>query len=537
MVGSIGRNSVRNSVKNNVKNNVSRSGADSAKRIFFRRLVRSTCGAGCAAFLLLGCGPDRRIAARAAVVANRPADARQAINAHYSHRASDDGEGDQRLDASRHLLLWRLERAAIELDAGRPLAALDHLQEASRLAREARTRSASRALSAAVVNDNLTRWTGEAPELIRIPAYGLLAHLAVMQAAAGIIPGERDSERAALHADRAASAALALEDQLDRLRDGEFGSDSYHDDAWLHVLAAMGLHAVAATADDAETVRLFTTRAEEAYAKSGGMPSVVGRLLPRLRGEALPPPGFGSILLLEDSGWAPLRQALSLTIVTAAPGNSRSAVDLGGVFIVVDGPGREQLDPLIGLILPGSLIRDLTRGSFGVFGCDIPVLPALGAPSRLGQVEGQVDHTSLEAVDDIAGKVQRAFMDGQKRRVGAIIVRTAVKLIAARQGVNAVEAAGDRKHRAESEAIGNILWFLLSGLIRVSEQADTRCWSLLPGRTGAALLDVPAGLTTVTVQTGDGSQRTFQNIHVEAGKLVVLTVRSFPQGTAVPERK
>jgi|GEM_PF-6822097 len=512
---------------------------DIAKRIYFRNLLRSAGGlrsaacAACAAFLLLGCGPDRRVEARAAILANRPDDARQAINAHYKHRTSEDGEDDKRLDASRHLLLWRLERAAIELNAGRPLAALDHLQEASRLAREARTRSASRALSAAVVNDNLTRWTGEAPELVRIPAYGLLAHLTVMQAAAGIVPGERNPERADLHADRAASAALALADQLQRLRDGEFGSDSYHDDAWLHVLAAIGLHAVAATADDQETVRLFATRAEEAYAKSGGMPSVVGRLLPRLRGEATPPPGYGSIIILEDAGWAPLRQALSLTIVTAAPGNRRSGIDLGGVFIVVDGPGREHLNPLTGLILPGSLIRDLTRGSFGVFGCDIPVLPPLGAPSRLGQVE----QTSLEAVDDIAGKVHRAFMDGQKRRVAAIIVRTAVKLIAARQGVNAVQAAGDRKHRAESEAVGNILWFLLSGLIRVSEQADTRCWSLLPGRTGAALLDVPAGLTTVTVQAGDGSQRTFSGIQVEAGRMVVLTVRSFPQGTAVPERK
>lgn len=490
-------------------------------------------GLVCALLALTACGPDRRVEARAAVVANQPDQARQEINALYAHHlAEDTDDGSARLAASRHLLLWRLERAAIDLAAGEPGTAVIHLQEASRLAREARTRSAARAVSAAVINDNLTRWSGEAPEILRIPAYGLLAHLELMQRADGTVPGTSDRTAADLHADRAASAALALADQLERLADQEFGSPSYRDDAWLHLLAAVGLSAVSATNDDRQTALLFAERAERAYAAEGTLPAVAARLLARIKGEDPPPADHGSILLLEDSGWAPLRQALAITIVTAAPG-SGNGIDVGGVWIVVDGPGREHLDPLTGLLLPGWLIRDLTRGRFGIFGCEIPVVPPLAARSRLGAVTGRA---SLEPVDDIAGKVHRSFMDGQQRRVAAVIVRTAAKLIAARQGVSAIEE-GSSKHKAEREALGNLLWLLFSGLVRVSEQADTRCWSLLPGRTGAALLDVPAGEHTISVQRGDGAIETIGGIRVRPGQLVVLSVRSFPDGTGVPERR
>lgn len=468
------------------------------------------------------------------MVANQPAEARQQINALYQHRlAEDTDDGSSRLSASRHLLLWRLERAAIDLASGEPGTAVIHLQEASRLAREARTRSAARAVSAAVINDNLTRWSGEAPELLRIPAYGLLAHLELAQRADGTVPGTIDRTAANLHADRAASAALALADQLERLADEEFGSPSYRDDAWLHLLAAVGLTAVSATNDDRQTALLFAERSQRAYAAEGPVPAVAARLLARITGEDQLPADHGSILLLEDAGWAPLRQALEITIVTAAPGSGHG-IDVGGVWIVVDGPGRQHLDPLTGLLLPGWLIRDLTRGRFGIFGCEIPVVPPLSTRSRLGSVTGSA---SLEPVDDIAGKVHRSFMDGQKRRVAAVIVRTAAKLIAARQGVNAIEDGGDSKHKAEREAIGNLLWLLFSGLVRVSEQADTRCWSLLPGRTGAALLDVPAGEHTLSVQRGDGAIETIGGIRVRPGQLVVLNVRSFPDGTGVPERR
>lgn len=493
---------------------------------------RGAIGVVWALLALVGCGPDQRVEARAALVAQQPDQARQAINKLYKHQLAEDDEGAARLAASRHLLLWRLERAAIEYAIGDPAAAIVHLNEASRLAREARTRSAARAVSAAVVNDNLTRWSGEAPELLRIPAYGLLAHLELLQRTNGTVPGAIDHSAANLHADRAASAALALADQLGRLADEEFGSARYRDDAWLHLLAATGLFAVAATNDDQQTARLFAERAVQAYAHEGPTPAVAARLIARILGEDPLPADHGSILLLEDAGWAPLRQALGITIVTAAPGGGRG-IDIGGVWIVVDGPGRDHVDHLTGLLLPGWLIRDITRGRFGVFGCEIPVVPPLGVRNRLGSVTGSA---SLEPVDDIAGKIHRSFMDGQRRRVAAVIVRTAGKLIAARQGVHAIESSSSR-NAAEREALGSLLWLLFSGLVRVSEQADTRCWSLLPGRTGAVLLDVPAGDHTLTVHRGDGAIETIGGIHVQPGQLVVLTVRSFPNGTGVPEQR
>ena len=43
---------------------------------------------------------------------------------------------------------------------------------------------------------------------------------------------------ALLYADRAASSAIALEEQLRALAAGEFGESDYRDDGWLHLIAA-----------------------------------------------------------------------------------------------------------------------------------------------------------------------------------------------------------------------------------------------------------------------------------------------------------
>jgi hypothetical protein len=243
------------------------------------------------------------------------------------------------------------------------------------------------------------------------------------------------------------------------------------------------------------------------------------------------------VVVLEDAGWAPLRQTLRIYIVTAAPPADTDHLDLGGVFIYIDGPGKEHLDPLHGLVLPGSLIRSLTRGQFGVFGCEIPVLPALARRPALGSLQSAAGTQPLQAVDDPGADVHRCFMDGQKRRVMAIIIRTAAKLIAARQGVKAVERSGSDEERAEREALADGLWLLLSGLITVSEQADTRCWSQLPGRVGAACVDLPVGTHTLTLRHASGAISTLGPIQVLPGRTIVVTTRSFPDGTAVPESR
>jgi hypothetical protein len=488
--------------------------------------------------LLTACGGrDQRVVAREQVIAGQFDDARRTVNDTYHHHLSEFGDKKAAISGSRHLLLWRLERGAIAQSAGDDGEAIEHLTEASRLAREARTRSVARAISASVVNDNMTRWSGESAEIIRIPAQGLLAHLDLMQRADGTLPGKRDADAAALHSDRVASASLALEDQLERLAEGEFGSGVYQDDGWLHLLASVGRFITAGSNDDLQGARLAADRAVAAFAKEGATPAVAERLIARIRGTDLLAPDHGSILVLEEAGFVALRQALQMYVVTAAPAGNTSAFDVGGLWVYVDGPGKEQLEPLHGMLLPGWLVRKLTHGQFGVFGCEIPVMPALRARVPLGRVGVAGQTVPLEAVDDVLGDVQQCFMDGQKARVLAIIVRTAGKLIAARQGARAVENSGNEKNKVEREAIGQVLWLLFSAAVTASEQADTRCWSQLPGRVGAALIDLPAGKHTVAVQGADGSAATIGPVTVRAGQIAVVVTRSYPGGTGVTERK
>lgn len=489
----------------------------------------------CAVITGAGCGPDGRVVARSDLVAGQADAARKTINSNYDHHlATDPGETSADTSASRHLLLWHLERGSVDHVSDLADAALGHWQDASRLARDARTRSAARAVGAAITNDNMTRWSGEVAEIVRIPYFGLLDHWLALQQSDGTLPGAIDSDQAAIHADRAASAASALVDQLDRAADGEYGDTHYKDDPWLVTIAAATRWAMNGTNDDRAIAKQWAERAQKSYHQHGLTPAVADTLLARIQGTQACPDGQGSVLVIEESGWVGLRQELQIYIVTAAPADSAS-IDLGGVFVYVDGPGKEHLDPLHGMILPGWLIRNLTGGQLGVFGCEIPVMPALGARPGFGQVATAAGMKSIEPVDDIGADVLACFTEGQKGRVAKILIRTASKLIAARVGSQAVRNSGNGS--ASNEAMAQAVWFVSSLLVTASEQADTRCWSQLPGRVGASLIDLPAGTHSIAVTGSDGVVHNIAPMQVRAGQLAVVVVRSYPNGNGIPERK
>lgn len=504
--------------------------------------------AACAALALAGCGAPSRREVRQDVVAGKPAEAERKLDRIYRHHLREYGWDSAQTGNSRHLLLWRLERGVVDLIQTEYLNALGHLREASRLAREARTRSLARGVGAAVLNDNLTRWSGEPFELVRIPYYGMLANLALAQradgtmrdadptgipAAKGAVPEPRRAADASLYRDRAASAAIALEDQLRALAAGEHGSTDYRDDGWLHLMAAAVRSATAEGGDDRAAAELYARRARDAYARTGVTPAVAQALIARIadrQGTGMPPPGHGSVLLIEEVGFVPKREALTVYVVTGAPPRG-AYLDLGGVFIYVDDPDPDpDALPAAHLIpIPGEIIRSLTGGRFGVFGCEVPVLPRRGPRPAIGSLA--IDHGApvpLEQVSDVEAHARTCFADHRGRRLATIIARTAGKLIAARQGIGAIQVDG--RDSPEARALRDVLWFVSSALVTASEQADTRCWTLLPNRVAATLVHVPAGMRSIGVVQGDGVARHLGQVRVRDGQLAIVAVRSFPAG-------
>ena len=60
----------------------------------------------------------------------------------------------------------------------------------------------------------------------------------------------------------------------------------------------------------------------------------------------------------------------------------------------------------------------------------------------------------------------------------------------------------------------------------ITEIADTRCWTLLPGHIELGLLDLPAGEHELTLLTADGRQAALGTVTVTPGRLLVIPARS-----------
>ena len=499
----------------------------------------SLLSAGLALLALAGCGSAPRKAIRTAVIENRHAEVEQRLNKYYHHHLAEYGQTAAQTGNSRHLMLWRLERGSADFIHGEGGNALAHFKDASRLARENRTRSLARGMSAALVNDNLIRWTGESFEIVRIPYYGMLANLLLAQRsdctwapplhppAKGEVKEPPLGNAETLY-DRAASAATHVHESLRVLAAGELGDTAYRSDPFLELVAAAVRFTTARTSDDVQAARLYARSAADGYAKAGATPTFAQALLARINGETQAPAGHASVLVLEEVGFVPKRDALTIYVVTATPPRGTQSCDLGWGFIYTDDPNPDALAGLDLLPLPGEVVRDLTGGRFGVFGCEIPVMPRARARPEVGSVA--VDgggRLALERADDLEAHARTCFSDRHARRVAAIIVRPVAKLVAVRQGIGAAERKEKKKHPVEAQIIADLLWFFGSALVTVSEQADVRCWQLLPNRIGAAFIDVPAGQRSLTVFQADGAPRNLGAINLKPGQIALVTLRSF----------
>jgi len=505
-------------------------------------MLRWCCPSSILALVVLtGCGGSPRNAIRTAVIEDHHAKAEQQLNELYHHHLAEYGQTSAQVENSRQLMLWRLERGTADFIHGEDGNALAHFKDANRLARENRTRSVARAMSAALVNDNLIRWTGEPFEIVRIPYYGMLANMLLAQRsdgtwapplpkpASGEVPEPPVATAEALY-DRAASGASQVHESLRALAAGDLGETAYRHDPFVELVAAAVRFSTARSDDDRQMARLYARTAAEGYAKNGAPPAFAQALLARIAGETQAPAGHASVLVLEEVGFVPKRDALTVYVVTAAPPSGTQSWDLGWGFIYTDDPNPGALADLKTLPLPGEVVRDITGGRAGVFGCEVPVMPRPGARPALGSVSVNGGaRLALESGDDVEAHARTCFADRHARRVAAIIVRTVAKLVIVRQGLGAAKDEYEKKNNSsDAEALKDLLWFVGSSLVTASEQADVRCWETLPNRIGAGFIDLPAGRQTLTVYQADGSPRSLGEVDLRPGQVAIVTLRSFP---------
>jgi len=138
-----------------------------------------------------------------------------------------------------------------------------------------------------------------------------------------------------------------------------------------------------------------------------------------------------------------------------------------------------------------------------------------------------VDHVVLssgsnsatsEVVEDVNGIAEKSFND----RMPAIIARGAVRMVA--KNVAAQEA----KKRMQDNPYAALLNVVTDVATNVSERADTRSWSLLPGNIQMARLALPEGRHDLTA-TYYGSYgnivgvREFKGVELKSGRKVFVS--------------
>ena len=69
---------------------------------------------------------------------------------------------------------------------------------------------------------------------------------------------------------------------------------------------------------------------------------------------------------------------------------------------------------------------------------------------------------------------------------------------------------------------------MTTGIATATEVADTRCWTLLPNRIEAGLVDLPAGSQPLKLQLSDGRIADLGEVLVQPGKLTIIRHRTLP---------
>ncbi len=244
------------------------------------------------------------------------------------------------------------------------------------------------------------------------------------------------------------------------------------------------------------------------------------------------PEDHGSLLLVNHTDFAARRWTLDINLMAlsnpdAAKLRRRNpdAVIYGGFIFWANGPGWATINETLGgFPVPDGLAKVLAPGGLNILGIAIPV----HEPDRRAPQPAQVVCVAENGAATEARCVTASDLDAFARatlyeHLPRYVVRALARVVA--KNLPFVVAA--REQAKEGNKGGAFLTNLFGGLTaRLSEVADTRCWTTLPARAETALLDLPAGTYTVQVRTPAGTL-TPARVEIRPGRLLILPVHSF----------
>ena len=172
------------------------------------------------------------------------------------------------------------------------------------------------------------------------------------------------------------------------------------------------------------------------------------------------------------------------------------------VFILHDGLGPTLSEVIIHVANPTP-----QKGS-ALFSLAIPKFARRPVPVARVVLSSEGASSTSEIVEDVNNIAERSLND----RLPAIIARGVARMVAKNVVVNEAKKNG-----------GDFAGFIANVATTVSERADTRCWSLLPGNILMARLSLPTGTHDLiaTYYSASGSilgTHEFKGVIVRSGK-------------------
>ena len=386
-----------------------------------------------------------------------------------------DRPDTKRLYGDRNELLWLFDRGSVAQAMGDHATAIDALNRAEDIMDRRRGEDIGDALGALLINDTLRRYTGEPYEDIYVNVLKLLAHLE-----AGVIEGG-----ATVEARRIASKANMLRDRyleiypatrrkaIGEIGDAQRGDSFSMSEGFVPGWVADTPASVAGTVATNEggrfiesTLGLYLTAAVWMHAGEPGNQRVAAERLAQtielhkelMRG-------------VDPSDFADL--------ATRAP-------EEGNVLIVA----LSGLGPRKGAFRFPPIIIDGAPIYF-----ELPIVRnGPGAASGARVIVGRDGASSLALVEDFG----QVAAENHRRQLPLTYVRTlaraAVKALATREAVKAIEAKNDDDLVRFGVNLAGLLVPVLT------ERADVRAWETLPGKAHVGMIALPPGEHRVRVE-------------------------------------
>ena len=183
------------------------------------------------------------------------------------------------------------------------------------------------------------------------------------------------------------------------------------------------------------------------------------------------------------------------------------------VFILHDGLGPTLAENILSIVNP-----DPQHGT-AIMSVAVPQFVQRPVPVARFELSGGTQSASSELVEDVNAIARKSLED----RLPAITARAVARLV-----LKNAMAKNVKKQNGDGGTGGLLLSIVTDVGAIVSERADTRSWSLLPGNFLMARLVLPAGTHDLKVNYYDHSgnilaMRDYQAVKVTAGRRVFLS--------------